>query len=248
MRMSYPCDTLSFRITVERALTGDTFELDVPFAQTLSGLKYAIADGLNKRRPRSSGLPCVSTMPRPEYLTIMFQGKVVGSTDDGSERRVMDIGLGHGCVVQVVQHVRTMEVKVVVDYYDSISPLSKAEFSFPLEVPRNAPCAQTIKAKVIEICAGGYAAWLLGRQEVANPHLFLMNYELSWHAVVSLEDNHWLDDWADAHFNPHNVYVVDQTQCRCGTCDLDWMLFGWHCPQLWHAAWSGWSESSSGSR
>ena len=76
-----------------------------------------------------------------------------------------------------------------------------------------------------------------------------MNYELHWDAVFSLGDEDCLDELADA-FNPYEVYVIDQTQCRCGTCDLSWMLDGWRCRrvwQVWHAARSGWSDSSSSS-
>ena len=84
-------------------------------------------------------------------------------------------------------------------------------------------------------------------QQMTNPHLFLMNYELHWDTVFSLGDEDCLDELADAMVNPYEVYVIDQTQFRCGTCDLSWMLDGWRCPQIWHTATSGFSGSSSDS-
>ena len=220
----------TFGITVQ-AMSGYHFLLDVPVTQTLCRLKQRITSQINARS---------------SDLAIVFQSQLVG--DDGSERRVMDFGLGDGSVLEVVRQVQYVELDVVVDYYVEAHhwPLSKAEFSFPLHVSRNLPCAAQIKAELMEICEEEFASELLGMQKMTNPHLFLMNYELSRHAVVSLGDDHCLDDLSHA-FNPYEIYVVDQAQCRCGTCDLSWMLLGWHCPQVWHTAWTGWSDSSSGS-
>ena len=82
-------------------------------------------------------------------------------------------------------------------------------------------------------------------QQMTNPHLFLMNYELHWDRQFSLGDEDCLDELADAMVNPYEVYVIDQTQFRCGTCDLSWMLDGWRCPQIWHTARLGWSDGDA---
>ena len=81
---------------------------------------------------------------------------------------------------------------------------------------------------------------------MTNPHLFLLNYELGWNKWFSLGDEDCLDEVPEA-FDPYEVYVIDQQQCQCETCDLAWMLDGWYCPQIWYTATSGFSGSSSGS-
>ena len=212
----------TFGITVHE-MSGKHFLLVVPVTQTLCLLKQQIASRL---RARSSD------------LSIVFQSRLVG--DDGSVR---DFGLVDGSVLQVVRIARYVELVVFVHYLDSVRrPWRRAELPFRFDVPWNMPCAARIKAEVMRIFDGA------GLQKMTNPHLFLMN-EFHPHLVFSLGDEDCLDELADA-FNPYEVYVIDQTQCRCRTCDLSWMLDGWRCRrvwQIWHAARSGWSDSSSSS-
>ena len=201
----------TFGITVHE-MSGKHFLLVVPVTQTLCLLKQQIASRL---RARSSD------------LSIVFQSRLVG--DDGSVR---DFGLVDGSVLQVVRIARYVELVVFVHYLDSVRrPWRRAQLPFRFDVPWNMPCAARIKAEVMRIFDGA------GLQKMTNPHLFLMN-EFHPHLVFSLGDEDCLDELADA-FNPYEVYVIDQTQCRCGTCDLSWMLDGWTCPQVWHAARSG---------
>ena len=105
---------------------------------------------------------------------------------------------------------------------------------------------------VLRICDGfGYAL------KMTNPHLFLMNYSIDDPAVISLGDDLCLDeltseikprlDELTSEIKPLEVYVIDETCCRCGTCDLSWMLDGWYCPHTWHSATTGFSDSSSDS-
>ena len=136
---------------------------------------------------------------------------------------------------------RCVELVVFVFYVDSVRrPWRSAELNFRFDVPWNMPCAATIKAEVMRRFDGA------GVQKMTNPHLFLLNYELGWDEWFSLGDEDCLDELPEA-FDPYEVYVIDQTQCQCGTCDLSWMLDGWHCPQIWHTATSGFSRSSSDS-
>ena len=228
----------TFGITVQ-TMSGYRFPFDVPVTQTLCQLKERITSEINaKFNSRSSD------------LAIVFQSQLIDGA--GSERRVIDFGIGDGSVLEVVRRNQNVELEIVVDYYvqEDIWPPEKSEFSFPFPVSRNLPCAMQIKAEVMEICEEEFASELLGMPKMTNPHLFLKNYELPRHAVISLGDDwtigdHCLDDLVHA-FNPYEVYVVDQAQCRCETCDMSWMLLGWHCPQVWHTASTGWSDSSSG--
>ena len=151
----------------------------------------------------------------------MFQLQLVG--DDGSVR---DFGLVDGSVLQVVRINRYVEMVVFVSYLDFFTPLRRATYSFPLNVPWNMPCAALIKAEVMRKFDGA------GVQKMTNPHLFLLNYALGWDEWFSLGDEDCLDELAEA-FDPYEVYVIDQTQCQCGTCDLAWMLDGWYCPRIW---------------
>ena len=129
----------------------------------------------------------------------MFQSRLVG--DDDSETRVDDFGLGNGWVLQVALHARYKEVVVFVEFWDSESrPWRRAEFSFRWVVPRNVPCAESIKKEVLRICDGsGYAL------KMTNPHLFLMNYSLDDPAVISLGDDLCLDE-VTSEINPLEVY------------------------------------------
>ena len=63
-----------------------------------------------------------------------------------------------------------------------------------------------------------------------------MNYaDYDEDAVFPLTDEHCLDA-VPFEFDTKRIYVIDQDECRCGTCDLSWMLDNWICPQLWNAA------------
>ena len=219
----YPGSALSIRITVLHAMSGKRSQMDVPITQTLCHLKQQIASQLNARS---------------SDLAIVFQSQLVG--DDDSETSVYDFGLGNGSVLQVALQVRYEEVVVYVAYWDSLFwPLRRAEYSFRFKVPQNIPCAALIKAEVMRICDGEWCDELRCAQRMTDPHLFLTND--SWtridcgFTVISLGDDHSLDELAD-EFNPYEVYVIDPMFCRCGICDLSWMLHEWYCPQLWHSA------------
>ena len=221
------CPTIG--ITVY-GMSGAPFLLVVPVTQTLCFLKRQIAERL-----------CA----RLSDLSIVFQLQLVG--DEGSVR---DFGLVDGSVLQVVRKPRIprcVELVVFVYYMYSVKrPWRSAEFNFRFEVPWNMPCSATIKAEVMRIFDGTGNA---GVQKMTNPHLFLLNYELGWNKWFSLGDEDCLDEVPEA-FDPYEVYVIDQTQCRCGTCDPSWMLEGWRCRrvwQVWQAARSGRSDSSSSS-
>ena len=114
--------------------------------------------------------------------------------------------------------------------YSVKRPWRSAEVNFRFEVPWNMPCSATIKAEVMRIFDGTGNA---GVQKMTNPHLFLLNYELGWNEWFSLGDEDCLDELPEA-FDPYEVYVIDQKQCQCGTCDLAWMLDGWYCPRIWY--------------
>ena len=100
-------------------------------------------------------------------------------------------------------------------------------------MPQNIPCAALIKAEVLRICDGEWCDELRCAQRMTDPHLFLTNDLVN--TVISLGDDHSLDELAD-EFNPYEVYVIDPMFCRCGICDLSWMLHEWYCPQFWHSA------------
>ena len=227
----------TFAITVN-AMSGKSFLLDVPIKKTMSDLQLQIAERLEARS---------------SDLGIVFQSQLVGDVD--SERGVLDFGLGAGCVVAVVCQVLYVHVVAIVTYKDSLfRPWRRAEYGtvdVPLDVPRNMPCAALIKAEVMRRFDG--ERYDCG-QKMTHLHLYLLIYELRRETSIvfretriSLGDEDCLDDFADALANPYEVYVIDQTHCQCGTCDLSWMLDGWHCPQNWHTATSGFSGSSSDS-
>ena len=203
----------TFAITV-RAMNGRCFLLDVPIKKTMSGLKLQIAERLEARS---------------SDLGIVFQSQLVGDVD--SERGVLDFGLGAGCVIQVVHHVRYVHIVVIVTYVDTFFfPWRRSLHRFDLEVPRNMPCAEQIKAEVMQEFNGERYDCV---QKMTDPELFLLNYGL--HGTrISLRDEDCLDDFPDAVANPYEVHVIDQTQCLCGTCDLSWMRDGWRCPQIWY--------------
>ena len=141
----------TFEITVSNALSHKSFYLLVSNNHAMFDLKNAIAANLGAKYSSD--------------IQIMFQSQLVG--DDGSEKRVIDFGLGDGSVLEVVRQVQYVELDVVVDYYVEAHhwPLSKAEFSFPLHVSRNLPCAAQIKAELMEICEEEFASELLGMQK-----------------------------------------------------------------------------------
>ena len=213
------CPTFKIRV---RTMSGNCLLLDVSITHTLCDLKLKIAARLGARS---------------SDLGIVFRGRLLG--DDDSERRVIDFGLGAGCVIAVVRQVRYVRVVALVNYIDTVfTPWCRAEYGtldVRLDVPRNIPCAALIKAEVRRRFDGGRYDCV---QNMTNPHLFLLLYELHWDTVftetrISFGDEDCLDDFADALAYPIEVYVVDQTHCECGTCDLGWMLDGWHCPQIW---------------
>ena len=208
----------TFTITV-RAMSGHCFLLDVPITQTLCHLKLQIAERLEARS---------------SDLGIVFQSQLVG--DVHSERGVLDFGLGAGCVIQVVHQVRYVHIVVIVTYVDTFFfPWRRSLHRFDLDVPRNMPCAAQIKAEVMQEFNGERYDCV---QKMTDPELFLLNYEVHNYELhetrISLRDEDCLDDFPDALANPYEVYVIDQTQCLCGTCDLSWMRDGWRCPQIWY--------------
>ena len=81
--------------------------------------------------------------------------------------------------------------------------------------------------------------------QLTNPHLFLGNTDFNHASVFTLGDKLCLDDCLDdfrRESSPYRVWVIDETHCRCGTCDLAWMFDGWHCPQIWDTETSGSSD------
>ena len=114
-------------------------------------------------------------------LEIVFQRQVLGDVD--IERGVLDIGLGAGCVIQVVHQQRFVHMKVFVVYMESwIHPLAqvwshipwrRSLWRFELDVPRNMPCAAQIKAEVMQRFNGERYGCV---QKMTSPHLFLDVY------------------------------------------------------------------------
>ena len=224
------CPTFE-KITVSNAMSGERFYLLVSNNHTLSDLKNEIAQELGAKYPSD--------------IQIMFQSKLVG--DDDCERSVIDFGLRAGSVIEVVRLVRNVDIIVFV-IYTRFKPRRYREYSFPMVVPRNRPCAALVKAEVMQRFADDERSPRMnGMQKITKPHTFLLNYGLhqirnTYSSVFSLGDELCLDDFPGQQANPYEVYVIDYTQCQCGTCDLAWMLDGWHCPQTWHTETSGFSD------
>ena len=214
------CPTFA-KITVSNAMNGACLYLKVSNSYTLSDLKNKIAELYDARYSSD--------------IQIMFQSQVVG--DDDCERRVIDFGLRAGCVIEVVRLARNVDIIVFVNYMDLRNrPRRCRLYSFPMVVPRNRPCAALVKTEVMQRFDGGRYDCV---QKMTNPHLFLLNYGLhqirnSHSMVFSLGDELCLDDFPGQQANPYEVYVIDQKQCQCGTCDLAWMLDGWYCPRIWY--------------
>ena len=222
----------TFTITLMHAMSGDTFPLEIPFTDSLCRLKHRIALRLGARS---------------SDLTIMFRSHLVG--EDGSKGWVInkstawrqmtmaakDLGLGDGSVIKFVRHPVYKEVVVhvhVVDLEEADWWHQRGEINFRFNVEWNMPCATTIKAEVMRLCDKDQKTW----KEITNPHLFLMNYaDYDEDAVFPFTDKHCLDA-VPFEFDTKRIYVIDQDECQCGTCDLSWMLDNWICPQLWHAA------------
>ena len=226
------CPTFE-KITVSNAMSGERFYLLVSNSHTLSDLKNEIAQELGAKYSSD--------------IQIMFQSKLVG--DDDCERSVIDFGLRAGSVIEVVRLVRNVDIVVFVIYMCSrFKPRRYREYSFPMVVPRNRPCAALVKAEVMQRFADDERSPRMnGMQKITKPHTFLLNYGLhqirnTYSSVFSLGDELCLDDFPGQAANPYEVYVIDNTQCQCGTCDLAWMLDGWHCPQTWHTETSGFSD------
>ena len=226
------CPTFE-KITVSNAMSGERFYLLVSNNHTLSDLKNEIAQELGAKYSSD--------------IQIMFQSKLVG--DDDCERSVIDFGLRAGSVIEVVRLVRNVDIVVFVIYMDSrFKPRRYREYSFPMVVFRNSPCAALVKAEVMQRFADDERSPRMnGMQKITEPHTFLLNYGLqqirnTYSSVFSLGDELCLDDFPGQQANPYEVYVIDYTQCQCGTCDLAWMLDGWHCPQTWHTETSGFSD------
>ena len=210
----------TFTITLMHAMSGDTIPLEIPFTDSLCRLSHRIALRLGARS-------C--------DLTIMFQSRLVG--DDDCEKNVIDFGLRAGSVLEVVRLVRHVKLVVFVNYMDDLfEPRRRATFSFQMVVPRNSPCAALVKTEVMQRFDGERYDCV---QKLTNPHLFLLNYGFdqirnSHSMVFSLGDELCLDDFPGQQANPYEVYVIDQQQCQCETCDLAWMLNGWYCPRIWN--------------
>ena len=222
----------TFTITLMHAMSGDTIPLEIPFTDSLCRLKHRIALRLGARS---------------SDLTIMFQSHLVG--EDGSKEWVInkstawrqmtmaakDLGLGDGSVIKFVRHPVYKEVVVhvhVVDLEEADWRHQRGEINFRFNVEWNMPCATTIKAEVMRLCDKDQKTW----KEITNPHLFLMNYaDYDEDAVFPFTDKHCLDA-VPFEFDTKRIYVIDQDECQCETCDLAWMLDNWICPQLWHAA------------
>ena len=220
------------RVRVSNPMSGESFYLFVSNYHTLSDLKYEIAEELGAKSTSD--------------IQIMFQSQVVG--DDDCERSVIDFGVRDGSVIEVVRLVRKVDIVVFVHYMDSrYKPRRRREYGFPMVVPRNRPCAAFVKTEVMQRFDGERSPLRFGMQKMTNPHLFLLNYGLqqirnTYSSVFSLGDKQSLDDFPGQAANPYEVYVIDETQCQCGTCDLAWMLDGWHCSQIWHTETSGFSD------
>ena len=215
-------------ITVSNAMNGARLYLKVPNSYTLSDLKNKIAELYDARYSSD--------------IQIMFQSQVVG--DDDCDRRVIDFGLREGSVIQVVRLVRDVNIVVFVMCINARKPQRKTVYSFPMVAPRNRPCAAIVKAEVMKRFADGERSPRTnGMVQLTNPHLFLVNADFNHASVFSLGDELCLDDFSGhAEYSPYRVWVIDETHCRCGTCDLARMLDGWHCPQTWHTETSGSSD------
>ena len=215
-------------ITVSNAMNGARLYLKVSNSYTLSDLKNKIAELYDARYSSD--------------IQIMFQSQVVG--DDDCDRRVIDFGLREGSVIQVVRLVRDVNIVVFVMCINARKPQRKTVYSFPMVAPRNRPCAAIVKAEVMKRFADGERSPRTnGMVQLTNPHLFLVNADFNHASVFSLGDELCLDDFSGhAEYSPYRVWVIDETHCRCGTCDLARMLDGWHCPQTWHTETSGSSD------
>ena len=225
----------TFEITVSNALSPESFSstLLVSNNHAMFDIKNQIAANLGAKYSSD--------------IQIMFQSRLVG--DDDCEKNVIDFGLRAGSVLEVVRLVRYVKMVVFVNYMDDLfKPRRRATFSFQMVVPRNRPCAALVKAGVMQRFARDERSPRMnGMQKITKPHTFLLNYGLhqirnTYSSVFSLGDELCLDDFPGQAANPYEVYVIDNTQCQCGTCDLAWMLDGWHCPQTWHTETSGFSD------
>ena len=211
----------TFEITVSNALSHKSFYLLVSNNHAMFDLKNQIAANLGAKYSSD--------------IQIMFQSRLVG--DDDCEKNVIDFGLRAGSVLEVVRLVRYVKMVVFVNYMDDLfKPRRRATFSFQMVVPRNRPCAALVKTEVMQRFDGGRYDCV---QKLTNPHLFLLNYGLhqirnTYSMVFSLGDELCLDDFPGQQAKPYEVYVIDQKQCQCGTCDLAWMLDGWYCPRIWY--------------
>ena len=217
-------------ITVSNAVTGAPLYLQVSVNSTLADLKNNIAE-----------------LYGAKYLSdiqLVFQSQVVG--DDDCERRVIDLGLCEGSEIQVVRRVREEVIVVFVIGINARKPRRKVEYSFPMVVPRNHPCAALVKATVMKKFADGERSPRTNDLvQLTNPHLFLGNTDFNHASVFTLGDELCLDNCLDdfrRESSPYRVWVIDETHCRCGTCDLAWMIDGWHCPQIWDTETSGSSD------
>ena len=212
----------TFEITVSNALSSESFSstLLVSNNHAMFDIKNQIAANLGAKYSSD--------------IQIMFQSRLVG--DDDCEKNVIDFGLRAGSVLEVVRLVRYVKMVVFVNYMDDLErlPRRRATLSFQMVVPRNRPCAALVKTKVMQRFDGGRYDCV---QKLTNPHLFLLNYGLhqirnTYSMVFSLGDELCLDDFPGQQAKPYEVYVIDQKQCQCGTCDLAWMLDGWYCPRI----------------
>ena len=217
-------------ITVSNAVTGAPLYLQVSVNSTLADLKNNIAE-----------------LYGAKYLSdiqLVFQSQVVG--DDDCERRVIDLGLSQGSEIQVVRPVRLEVIVVFVIGINARKPRHKVEYSFPMVVPRNRPCAALVKERVMKKFADGERSPRTNDLvQLTKPHLFLGNTDFNHASVFTLGDELCLDDCLDdfrRESSPYRVWVIDETHCRCGTCDLAWMIDGWHCPQIWDTETSGTSD------
>ena len=207
----------TFKITVSYAMSGESFNFPVSYDYAMFDLKNQIAAKLGAKYSSD--------------IKIMFQSRLVG--DDDCEKNVIDFGLRAGSVLEVVRLRRDVKLVVFVNYMDDhwMMPRRRATFSFQMVVPRNRPCAALVKTEVMQRFDGGRYDCV---QKMTNPHLFLLNYGLHHIRRFSLGDELCLDDFPGQQANPYEVYVIDQKQCQCGTCDLAWMLDGWYCPRIWY--------------
>ena len=223
------CPTFE-KITVSNAMSGERFYLLVSNNHTLFDLKNEIAQELGAKYSSD--------------IQIMFQSKLVD--DDDGERSVIEFGLRAGSVIEVVRLVREEDVVVFVIGINARKPRRKVEYSFPMVVPRNRPCAALVKARVMKKFADGERSPRTNDLvQLTKPHLFLGNTDFNHASVFTLGDELCLDDCLDdfrRESSPYRVWVIDETHCRCGTCDLAWMFDGWHCPQIWDTETSGSSD------